>query len=962
MSSKQAESPVTQPIINTPFTKPELHWALDSITQRATDKKLTGRRRSGGYLPVPSGSNIDLSGITNASDTPPHTQINDIRDYVEEWRKNGRPNISKATRDLLDYWGGQEVTPRPFFCQIEAVETIIWLVDAAAKSKDGKQILKQLNNINAKYNESILRYAIKMATGTGKTQVMAMLIAWLAVNRKTRVDIVVITPGLTVKERLQELDPSKNPATYKQLLPLHLRQRINQVRVSIFNFHVFNKRSTLSVAGENDVLSGTGRRILTRGNKQIEKTWLETDRQMLDRVLKSHSKRKLIVFNDEAHHCYMPSKQKVKTADAEEKLEEQNAALWFNALRSLKNINRLDKVIDLSATPMYLRVPIELNSEIFPWTVSDYPLIEAVEAGLTKIPRVPTDDDSDSEEPVYRNVYANTSPKKINILNLPSTVTTLLEQMYEHYRVKVDPVYAKVNMTPVMIVVANTIENARALYGHIAGYQDKTTQRWEKGGYELFSNVRPDSSGPVEKPPTLLVHSGLDQLEDLPANLKNILVNQAQMHVPEASSKKEQLAIIREIFNTVGKKNKLGEHIRCIVSVSMLTEGWDTRTVTHIFGYRKFGTQLLCEQVAGRGLRRTSFELNGASGKLKPEMVNIFGVPFNFMRASGDPMPFPPPEPYQVFSLPDRRHSSYLKFPNLVSYRFEQPQHHVFLDPSKVEEFSIEPTRIPSMTELMGTIGESHISELTEKRRKHVIYKVAANVVATINANEEFRRRSLFSSVMTAVEQWLQHPDINCPDLRLLLVPPHIETVPREIAKCCTLESGKELRIIPKFADMQDREQPRYLDTSNKDFLTTKKPVHSTSRSELNLAPCDSNSEIKVAQALDSLTGIKAWARNFHLGWQIPYLDIRTGIWRNYVPDFLCKLTKKTQDNKPIYLVIEYKGQVSEDSDQKAEAVRNWWIPAVSNSDDDCCSGEWRYVFINHESKIQPLLRNEINS
>ncbi len=961
MSSKQAESPVTQPIINTPYTKPDLHWALDPITQRATDKKLAGRRRSGGYLPVPSGSNIDLSGITNASDTLPHTQINDIRDYVEQWRKNGRPNISKATRDLLDYWGGQEVTPRPFFCQLEAVETIIWLVEAAGKSKNGKKVLEKIKNTNAKYNENILRYAIKMATGTGKTQVMAMLIAWLAVNRKNGVDIVVITPGLTVKERLQELDPGKNPATYKHLLPLHLRPRINQVRVSIFNFHVFNKRSTLSIAGENDVLTGIGRRILTRGNKQIENKWLETDRLMLDRVLKSRTKRKLIVFNDEAHHCYMPSKQIVKTADAEEKLEEQNAALWFNALRSLKNINKLDKVIDLSATPMYLRVPVELNSEIFPWTVSDYPLIEAVEAGLTKIPRVPTDDDSDSKEPVYRNVYANTSPKKINALNPPSTVKTLLEQMYIHYRDEVDPKYAQVNMTPVMIVVANTIENARALYGHIAGYQDKTTQRWEKGCYEMFSNVRPDSSGPVENPPTLLVHSGLDQLEDLPANLKNILVNQAQMHVPEASSKKEQLALIREIFNTVGKKNKPGEHIRCIVSVSMLTEGWDTRTVTHIFGYRKFGTQLLCEQVAGRGLRRTSFEQNDDSGKLTPEMVNIFGVPFSFMRASGDPLPFPPPEPYQVFSLPDRRYSSNLKFPNLVSYRFEQPRQQIILDPSKVEEYDIEATIIPSMTELMGTIGETHISELTEKRRKHVIYNVAAKVAAYFS-NEESRRRSLFSSAITVVEKWIGHPNVHCADLRLLLVLPHIEKVPQEIARCCTLESGKKLRILPEFADMQDREQPRYIDTSDIDFITTKKPVYSTNRSELNLAPCDSNSEIKVAQALDSLTGIEAWARNYHLGWQIPYLDARTGIWRNYVPDFLCKLTKKTQDNKPIYLVIEYKGRVDEDSKRKTQATQNWWIPAVSNSDDDCCFGEWRYVFIDHESKIQPLLRNEINS
>ncbi len=961
IAESTARDPVRQPILNPPYQKPQLHWHLDPKTLRATNKLMEGRRKSGDYLPVPKDKKGQyLLPVDATSQIEPHISINAIRGFVDQWRDEGWPGTKSATFQLLDYWTTKSDGERPFFCQIEAIETIIWLLEAGrSRARDAwSETIKKLKETNAKYNEGIPRLALKMATGTGKTKLMQMLITWLAATRRNGVDVLVMVPGLTVRERLQELVPSANSSAYDDLAPQHLRDKVNNVRVTILNYHAFQQRDVLAVAGPDDKLAGTGKKLLARGGKHPEK-WKETPSVMLGRLLKSHGKRKLFVFNDEAHHCYRPSTQAEGKPDAEEKHYEEDAALWFNALRYIQAQHQLEHVFDLSATPMFLRRPAELNSVIFPWTVSDYPLIDAVEAGLTKIPRVPTDDDADSLDTVYRNVYINTTPKDIDSDNVQGTITTLLEQMHEHYE-KMEAAYARVDRTPVMIVVANTVKNATALYRHIAGYRDSNCI-WHRGAYEAFSNVEWDGSGPKTNAPTLLVHSALDQAEDLPANLAAVLSQQAEIHAPDTKSKKDFLKFIRKVFNTVGDKGQPGEFIRCVISVSMLTEGWDTRTVTHIFGYRKFGTQLLCEQVAGRGLRRTNFETKDTGGLLNPEFVNIFGIPFNFMRAEGETEFIDSLDPYDVYSIQERARAFRIAFPNVVSYLIEEPALRLCLDNNKVRQYDTITKLIPTMTEVMGALGETHVTELTEKRRKHVIYKLAAQVVAHFRkGHADARRLQLFGSAVDAVKQWLAHPLVSCSDLRQLMIEPHISNVPAAIVKCCHLIDFQEIKIVPVFADQLDTHHDRCQDTGNIAFSTTKRWFHDTVRSELNRAPCDSRSEVLVARALDSLDGIAAWARNYRLGWKIPYLDKQRGVWRNYEPDFVAKLKSINPDSDPVYLVIEYKGQPGPDSHAKLEGIQEWWIPAVSGSDDPCCRGTWRYVFIDSESTIANRLTEAI--
>lgn len=941
---------VHRPILNTPYESPEFHWELEEQTFRARNVVMEGRRPSGAYLPVPKAGDGTLLGASTSINVEPHATINELRECVAEWRKEGWPGATHVTRELLDYWSGSEiVTMRPFFCQVEAMETVVWLHEAGRRADHGhwKKITDQLVKVNEEYNEGINRVALKLATGAGKTMLMKMIISWMTLNKR-RVAFLAITPGITVMERLRELKPSYGG--YNELLPKNHRNSINQASVVILNYQSFTQRNMLFVDGETDVLSGTGGKLL--GPQSVIR---ETELQMLRRLLRTN--RKIVVFNDEAHHCYKPMLRRTR---GEEGQYEKTASIWFGVLKSLNHTEtrRLARVYDLSATPMFLRVPASVQSELFPWTVSDYPLIEAVEAGLTKIPQVPTEDDTDKADSTYRNLYENTEPKLLAYPKLTKTVSSLLEEIKEHYKI-VKTKYKGLKRVPVFIIVANSRDNARTLYRHIAG--DYIDGKWMPGtldDFEDFSNIENGRNRPKSNPPTLLVHSNLDDKElSEGLNLDSLW----KVHTPGIKNKKNRWSKIREIFNTVGIEGRPGEHIRCIISVSMLTEGWDARTVSHIMGYRKFGSQLLCEQVVGRGLRRTSFDCNEeGSDYLLPEFVNVFGVPFNFMASSGQIPNYIPNEWYHVYSMPERAERHRVCFPNIVSYLLEEPETKFIFCNDKVEKIEIKPRRVPSVTKILGIVGQSHDFKLIEKRRRCILYIIAAELIQMHKLPGISRRRELFSSALRVVEEWLSHPNVYCEDPRYILEESNLQPALENIINSCKHVS-EDLAIAPVFADEEDPCQPRLLDTGDVDYMTGVSPFHDTSSSEINRAPCDSNPEVIVARALDEISEISGWVRNHRLEWKIPYFDPRKSVWRQYVPDFVARVNRGKNES-PLTLVIEYKGIVGEDSDIKMNGVVNWWLPAVNNSVDDACVGDWKYVFLDKVDTIHSSIKKAVRT
>ena len=939
---------------------------------RATDRLVKGRLPSGAYLPVPL---ADQDATPQGADSlEVHARINRIRSLIRRWRDNGFPGIHRSSRELLEFWKSDAPEPRPFFAQWEALETLIWLSEAAANDPSGQPILAKLREINDDLNHGIPRLAVKMATGTGKTRVMAMLILWQALLSPDPLHVLVVAPNLTVRDRLRVLDPRNGTELYRSLLPPNRSLPAGRMHVTVRNFQAFQQRDRLAIDGPGDKATGTARKLLRPAGQDPrwqDPRWQESRKEMIDRVLGEHrGARQILVLNDEAHHCY-PAFPRQGRTDSETKRHEQQAALWFGAIQTLYRQQRLGPVYDLSATPMYLQAPPNRAYPLFPWVVSDYPLIEAVEAGLTKVPRVPVRDNTEAGQPAYRNLFneLRRADQKLDPRRMPALVDEALEILHGEYQ-KTAGRYAEVGIKPVLIIVANTTANADAFYRVVAGEPAAGGAPPNPGRYPVFSNV--DREGPVDHPPTLLIHSGLEDAAgeaDGKANsTANRLAAEQKLFFPagEKATAADQAAHIREVFNTVGQAGKPGEHVRCLISVSMLTEGWDVRNVTHILGFRAFRSQLLCEQVAGRALRRTSIPRLSPGERLPHEYADILGIPFAFMRGEepASPPP-PPPQPWPVHSR--REQAGYrITWPNIVGYRWELPAPACRLDPDRVQPFEPAAPTLPTATTLSGSHGEEQTARRERERTNSILYGLASLAVEQFRFSrpeQPLPCRSLFTDMLRATRAWLEHPAVRVEGLDLLATAPNQETAAQAIAGACVTEAG-EPTLRPIFADEEDPASPRCLDTENIEFSTTLRlryPAGSHAeclRSELSSAACHSAPEVLLARELDRHSGIAAWTRNFRLGWSIPWYHRQSGSWRRYEPDFVAR----TQHAEQRLLVIEFKGPADDHAAAKRTAIEECWLPAVNGSPDPACRGSWRYLHLTDEARIRTELDRVIRN
>ncbi|MYH49037.1 MAG: hypothetical protein F4151_05760 [Gammaproteobacteria bacterium] len=721
--AEEAVNSVTHPIINSPYEQPTRYWRLDH-EHRATSEQVIGRRPSANLPAVPTqrlGEQLPLI----------HNQlVNDIREAVGIWRANGYAGATANTKRLLAHWTNPLALRRLFFAQVEALETLIWLTEIAPESgaRPANDLLLRASRAGGDLNDGLMRMAVKMATGTGKTATMGMVIAWHAVNagggrRNARhtgryhTQFLAITPGLTVRERLRALDPAAPSNVYAELdlVPADLRMHLGQVHVRAINFQAFQRRDVL---GQN--VTGDTRRLLRRSGERV----LESSSAMLQRVLRGMpalaGAGKIVVLNDEAHHCYLPGAERGPNAkpllDEKPDPRDEPAALWFNALRSLREAEVLaEPIYDFSATPIFISTSARKDAQMFPWCVSDFSLLDAIESGLVKIPRVPVEDDSDADSPVWRRLFQNTNPKTLHRHGLHGAIASGLDALYRNY----ETIYEQwcgegaerpMPTPPVFIAVAGNIANAEALHDYMAGYAEKDTSgdtAYRPGACQLFSNVLPDRSGWEPSLRTLLVHSQLDQETTIGkgSRLGRAISAQAALLREMGGSSlagMDDQSVVREALNTIGRVGKLGEQIRCVVSVSMLTEGWDAKC-THILGYRAFSTQLLCEQVVGRALRRTSYDV-GEDGLLPPEFAEVLGVPFDFLPPATRSVA-PQPEPrqaYEVRTLPGRREVR-IDFPLVASYRFAQGSGSRRLDPARVAPFQLEDA--PTIAVMVGVAG-----------------------------------------------------------------------------------------------------------------------------------------------------------------------------------------------------------------------------------------------------------------
>ena len=782
-----------RPILNSPYHPPSLHHPLDDNGQPLEGEPRLGRRASRFIVPVPA-SRKKSSAAQASLDLETYTEnalINEIRGYLDSWRAIPNPadwGVTAATQRLLDYWRNHQFSgPRPFFCQLEAVETIIWLTEVAPNRAASKGLLDQVRSANKEANPVLFRIAMKMATGSGKTTVMAMLIAWQTVNaeRKTSKDFsrafLVITPGITIRDRLQVILPS-HPENYyetRELVPPEMLPEIRRAEIVITNYHSFQHRETLSLP--------KAARSFLQGNAAEPVKTTETDGEMLKRACEKLLRHDRVnVINDEAHHCYrhkvggdvegeLSSEDKKEAADNEEA-----ARLWINGIEALdrKLSKGVRAVYDLSATPFFLRGSGYAEGTLFPWVVSDFSLMDAIESGIVKLPRVPvTDNLVQTDTVVYRDLWkaikqgpqklpmSAAGANKLSPFDLPNLLQTAMNALYSHYEGEFERwEKAQIGVPPVFIVVCQNTAISKLVFEWIAGFERGDAEAGERAAFhaghlELFRNY--DEYGArLPKPRTLLIDSrqieagdALDAAYRVAAG-PEIEAFKAERNRREGSGGMKDESegdLLREVMNTVGQKGKLGEQIRCVVSVSMLTEGWDTNTVTHILGVRAFGTQLLCEQVVGRGLRRQSYDLNPATGLFNVEYADIMGIPFDFARSAVKPIVTVPRPVTRVQAIRERPELE-IGFPRVSGYRRELPSEKLdarFDDDSRlvITPADIGPTSVV-MEGIVGA-GVTITPQVLEKLRpSEISFNLAKHLLYSHFRDEEgFPKQHLFPQI-----------------------------------------------------------------------------------------------------------------------------------------------------------------------------------------------------------------------
>ena len=733
---------------------------------------------------------------------------------------------------------------------------------------------------------------------------------------------------------------------------------IDHAKIIITNYHAFKLRERLDVAkGTRSALEGW------RGEKLQT---LETEGQMLQRVMPElMGMRNIAVLNDEAHHCY---RERVKDAvgDTEDDLKgeekdeakENNEAarMWISGLEIVKRNLGISLVYDLSATPFFLRGSGYAEGTLFPWTMSDFSLMDAIECGIVKLPRVPVADNvPGGDTPMFRNLWDHigkkmpkkgrgASGKSLDPLSLPTELLTALEALYGHYeKVFESWEQAGIGVPPVFIVVCNNTSTSELIYRYISGFDrendDGTTTR-EAGRLPLFRNSD-DYGNRHARPNTILIDSAqLESGEALDKDFREMASDEidrfrreivARTGDARAGDAIDDTTLLREVMNTVGKKGKLGEQIRCVVSVSMLTEGWDANTVTHILGVRAFGTQLLCEQVVGRGLRRQSYDLND-EGLFNVEYADVLGIPFDFAAKPVVAPPAPPRETVRVQAVKPDRDALEIIYPRVEGYRVELPEERLEarFGPDSILELTPDLVGATN-TKNQGIIGEGvnlTLEHLQDMRPSTVLYHLTQHLLYNKYRDPgEQPKLYLFGQLKRIAREWLDGGYLRCTG----------GTFPAQIAYKVIADMAAE-RIKAAITETLAKERPvkaildAYNPTGSTAFVnfTTSKALRwqtDPRKCHVNWVVCDSDWEAEFCRVAEAHPKVRAYVKNQNLGLEVPYLMGSTP--RKYLPDFIVQIDDGKDD--PLNLIVEIKGYRREDAKEKANTMRAYWVPGINN-------------------------------
>ena len=872
--------PIKQLIINAPFAEPDQHWKFDKTKKEFVLKE--GRRPASYIIASSKHKSYDEYGIVKEIPL-----VNEIRKRMQEWKADNCSGITGVTRRLLEFWNTKsEDSGRKydfFFCQLEAIETLIFLTEARDTFKQGLKIPK---------DENLNRLCCKMATGTGKTVVMAMTIAWQILNKivyprdiRFSKNIFIVAPNLTVRDRLQVLKLSGNNY-YKEykIIPNEWLEKFRQGKVLIKNWHQLQWETEEQI----------------EKRKSPDKRGVKSDYAYTKEVLEELATSKnIVVLNDEAHHAWRyRSEMKVKKSEDLTKEDIEKATKWIEGLDRINRKIGINQIFDFSATPYAPTGKTADEKNLFEWIISDFGLTDAIESGLVKTPKFAVGDDASADakrlKPKLYHIYENEevkpdlNRKAKETESLPDMVKMAYTHLTHNWSKKYD--YWKQCcknpeefFPPVMISVVNRKETADRVE-HSFNNNDIPVPKIFKGSEKM-----------------LKIYSGMEEDE-----------------------------ATRDRLSVVGKIKTGGQYIHHIVSVAMLSEGWNCKTVTHIMGLRAFSSQLLCEQTIGRGLRRMSYELNKDTGMFESEYVNVLGVPFAYLPQEGADRDKKEEEPRNCI-FPEKEKSQYeIIWPNVERIDYQlRPE--LKIDFKSMPVFTVDVSSIPKIQELAPVIDGNpryedieltSLQEFFEKeyqpdRMQTLILRMTTQIYD--KSQDEWKKGVLkhhaIKIIFQLVEQFINSAKFKIKpnyekERKDLVVMIKMNEIVNKVFSLIQKDSIEELSVIYN-------ENSQFSSTGEIEEWWTKKKTALFKKTHMNQCVVDSSWEYTHARELDKNKEVLAWVKNDHLGFNIDYMDEK-GKMRNYTPDFIIKLSNGD------HLILEVKGIKKKRDVHKWDFMKNW--------------------------------------